>query len=302
MRGALLLKAVKLGGFGLKRQLHASTSLSKQLSEKESARIGRDWISSYAEEHRSDRSDRSDQGGNGNPLGNTTRKDEDGLRTFLSRVVKHMAGGLFITTSVVGASIAMMSSATTDIFVPGLFVVGAIGSLASAFAIGAINPHYSTTGNVTTAITKPSRMVAFVTLSVSMGLVTAPLIAMCDPTIVLAAAGISGGMMAGMVHYAMSTPKTLLNWGPALHIGVWTLIGNCLLALFLGVPEPMVWLDIVGGTGLFMGITAYDTQRAIEAYNNQKPDHIGHATNFYLDFINIFIRVLEALSKVQQKQ
>lgn len=48
-----------------------------------------------------------------------------------------------------------------------------------------------------------------------------------------------------------------------------------------------------------MGITAYDTQHAIDAYNNKEPDHLGHATNFYLDFMNIFIRVLEALAKAQ---
>lgn len=91
-------------------------------------------------------------------------------------------------------------------------------------------------------------MTAFLGLSASIGLVITPLITMInDSTVTLAAGVISGAMMTGMCHYALRTPRRLSTWGPALHIGLWTLIGNGVVAIFLGVPEPMYWIDIVGG-------------------------------------------------------
>ena len=268
------------------RSLHTTRPLFKQLSREDSGE------SSFTEIHRNSRDSK-------NPLSNIS--DESGLRTFLGNVVKHMGLGLATTTAVVvGTTTLIEPSMMSDLFLP-MFGVGAVGSLVSAFTIDAMKPNYETTREGTRAITRPGRLAAFLGLSTSMGLLTAPMITMIgDPTIIMAAAGISGGMMAGMCHYALRTPKNLTEWGPAHHIGLWTLIGNGVVALFLGVPEPMYWLDVIGGTGLFMGITAYDTQRAIEAYDNNEPDHIGHATNFYLDFMNIFIRILEALAKAQQ--
>ena len=119
--------------------------------------------------------------------------------------------------------------------------------------------------------------------------------------IIPAAAGITGAAMAGMMHYAISTPKSLIGWGPSLHIGMWSLIGNGVVGLMLFPNELSFVLDTVGGTALFMGITAYDTQCAVDDYHKRKPDHIGYAALFYLDFLNIFVRVLNALAQAKAR-
>jgi FtsH-binding integral membrane protein len=51
-----------------------------------------------------------------------------------------------------------------------------------------------------------------------------------------------------------------------------------------------------------MGITMYDTHNAIEAYEKGEPDHIGHAANFHLDFMNLFLRIVELFMKLKLQE
>jgi FtsH-binding integral membrane protein len=137
-----------------------------------------------------------------------------------------------------------------------------------------------------------------------MGVMMAPMLSMVadlDSDLILIAGAITASTMAGLVHFARVSPNKL-HWGASLHIALWALIGNGVISLIFGVPEPMFWIDCIGGTALFTAITVYDTQKAIEGYKNGRPDHISHAAAFYLDFMNLFLRVLNVLVKMKGQQ
>jgi FtsH-binding integral membrane protein len=234
----------------------------------------------------------------------TQDTQNNGLSNFLKRVAISTAGGLAFTSTVTSFLIGGMGLnhliSYASIYILGGFVCG----LGSASAITFLKPIYQTdkSGNFR-AITRIPRVLSFGVLSGSMGVMIAPAMALVvseQPEILLASAVITASTMGGIIHYSMRTNKNILQYGPALHIGLWALIGNGVISLFLGVPEPMFFIDCIGGTLLFTGITAYDTQRAIEAYKLGRPDHIGHAANFYLDFMNLFLRILEILAKIKE--
>ena len=60
-------------------------------------------------------------------------------------------------------------------------------------------------------------------------------------------------------------------------------------------------IDTYGGILLFTGLTAYNTHKSIDMYEKGDPDHLGCAVQFYLDFMNILIRIMEAMAKAKQK-
>lgn len=51
------------------------------------------------------------------------------------------------------------------------------------------------------------------------------------------------------------------------------------------------------GVGIFTLLTASDTHKAIEQYREGDADHLMHAVSFYLNFVNIFVRIMEIVSR-----
>lgn len=52
-------------------------------------------------------------------------------------------------------------------------------------------------------------------------------------------------------------------------------------------------VDVIFGIALFCAINAYDTHKAIQMYHDVNADHLQCSLSFYLNFINILIRVLQ---------
>ena len=59
-------------------------------------------------------------------------------------------------------------------------------------------------------------------------------------------------------------------------------------------------IDTYAGIVLFTAMSAYDTHKSIEMYENKDPDHLGCAINLYLDFINLLIRIMEVMAKIKK--
>ncbi|MDD4851286.1 MAG: Bax inhibitor-1/YccA family protein [Gemmiger sp.] len=112
-----------------------------------------------------------------------------------------------------------------------------------------------------------------------------------------------------MALYGNRTSKDLSGWGPKLMAGLLTLLVVTLVgtlgSVFFGWSFGMLDL-IVSAVGLliFMGFTAYDTQKLKYYYSYyggdaamlQKSAIIG-ALQLYLDYINIFLYVLRILGR-----
>ena len=55
-------------------------------------------------------------------------------------------------------------------------------------------------------------------------------------------------------------------------------------------------LDVYGGLILFCGFVLFDTQLIVERFNNGDNDYVRHSLDLFLDFINIFRRLLVILA------
>jgi hypothetical protein len=161
-----------------------------------------------------------------------------GLHGFLRRVGISMSMGLGFTACTSASLVGFMGMEHLAGNFPVYIFGGFASALASAFVISTSKPNYANVNGETQAITKPLRAGAFAVLSGSLGVMIAPTMAMAyamDPTILIAASSITGFTMAGLVHYSMRMPKgQMLKFGPALHIGLWGLIGNGFVGMFLG--------------------------------------------------------------------
>ncbi len=112
----------------------------------------------------------------------------------------------------------------------------------------------------------------------------------------------SAAMFLAMTLYGMFTKSSLASYGKYLYMGLVGLIVASLLN-FIFHSSTMEWAISVVGIGIFIGLTAYDTQkfmsiglRSDESENFQKIAIIG-ALELYLDFINIFLKMLRLFGK-----
>jgi len=85
---------------------------------------------------------------------------------------------------------------------------------------------------------------------------------------------------------------------------LWSCLSNlvwlCIFNLFFQT-EFIFLISLYGGLVLFCGYVLYDTQVMIEKINMGDKDYVNHAVALYLDFINIFIRVLIILMRNHKK-
>ncbi|MGB3243062.1 MAG: Bax inhibitor-1/YccA family protein [Sulfitobacter sp.] len=108
---------------------------------------------------------------------------------------------------------------------------------------------------------------------------------------------------AGLSLYGYTTKKDISGWGSFLIMGVIGLIVAMVINIFLQSPAMMYAISMIGVL-IFAGLTAYDTQKI-------KTDYLAHAQhgdsewlaksaimgalNLYLDFINMFMFLLQLL-------
>jgi modulator of FtsH protease len=126
------------------------------------------------------------------------------------------------------------------------------------------------------------------------GITTAPLLAYTlgmagGATIVGNAFAMTSVVFGAMSFFAIKTTKDFTGYGKPLMIAVLVLVGFSILNLFLG--NPMIHVLISGvAVFLFSFLVIFDTQNII-AGNYETP--IDGAIALYLDFLNIFISLLQ---------
>ena len=108
---------------------------------------------------------------------------------------------------------------------------------------------------------------------------------------------------AGLSLWGYTTKKDISGWGSFLIMGVIGLIVASIINIFLGSPAIMFAISILGVL-IFAGLTAYDTQNIKNTYlahaHNGDSEWLGKAAimgalNLYLDFINMFMFLLQLM-------
>lgn len=113
---------------------------------------------------------------------------------------------------------------------------------------------------------------------------------------------VTAGAFAILAFVGSVTKKDLSRLGTFLIIALAGLIIASIVGLILGRPES-IWMSVIGVV-IFAGLTAYDAQKIRLLMLNQDTVNEGNmklallgALSLYLDFINLFLRLLSLLGK-----
>jgi len=110
---------------------------------------------------------------------------------------------------------------------------------------------------------------------------------------------ITASVFGAMSLYGYTTKKDLTSWGSFLMMGLIGIIIASIVNIFLG-SAPLQFVISFLGVIVFVGLTAYDTQRIKDVYYQIAGSNaeiaskvaIYGALNLYMDFINLFIQLL----------
>jgi len=111
---------------------------------------------------------------------------------------------------------------------------------------------------------------------------------------------LSAASFAALSLYGYTTKRSLDAMGSFLLMGVVGLVLASLVNIFLG-SSMLQWMIAVLGVGIFAGLTAWDTQKIKEMYSVMDDGTVAGrkavmgALNLYLDFINMFLFLLQLL-------
>ncbi len=107
---------------------------------------------------------------------------------------------------------------------------------------------------------------------------------------------ITAGVFGAMSAYGYLTRADLSKFGAFLFMALIGLIITSVVNIFMG-SEALDWVVSLVGVGIFIGLTAWDTQKIkmmvmqSNGYNVGKIATLG-ALSLYLDFINLFLYLL----------
>lgn len=141
----------------------------------------------------------------------------------------------------------------------------------------------------------PRRIAILSAFGLLEGVVLAPLINMAievDPYIIITAL-LCTCLIFGCFSMAALVAKrrSFLFLGGILSSALTMLVVLGVVSIFLPALK-LVWLQIYGGLILFSAFVVYDTQIIIERAAAGSKDFAGHALMLFLDFANIFVKIL----------
>src|SRR4029077_15019660 len=116
---------------------------------------------------------------------------------------------------------------------------------------------------------------------------------------------ITAGTFAGMSLYGYTTKRDLAAMGSFMFMGLIGIILASLVNIFLASSALQFAISVIGVL-VFTGLTAYDTQRLKELYSESYDQAsmgklvISGALTLYLDFINLFMLLLQLFGDRRQ--
>lgn len=211
---------------------------------------------------------------------------EAGFRDYMHAVYAYMAGGLALTGFVAYFSVAegiYQKLATTPLIWVVLFAPLAM-VLFLSFRIQKMS--------------LPAARVAYWAFATLMGLSIAGIFLLYTGESIARVFFITAGTFGGMSVFGYTTQRDLSKWGSFLMMGLFGVIIAAVVNLFLHSSQLQFLVSVIGVI-VFVGLTAYDTQRIKRMYVvADGPDVVGKkvvmgALMLYLDFVNLFLMLLQ---------
>ena len=114
---------------------------------------------------------------------------------------------------------------------------------------------------------------------------------------------VTAGMFGAMAAYGSVTKRDLTAMGSFMAMGLIGMILASVVNMFLH-NETIYWITTYVGVLIFVGLTAYDTQKikamsvlSLEGGEVEQKGAIMGALRLYLDFINLFLLMLRLLGR-----
>ncbi len=211
---------------------------------------------------------------------------DEGLRAHMLRVYNYMTTGLALT-GIVAYLTATTPAVFNAIFGSGLAIVVMLAPLAMVFFLS-FRVHKMSFGAAQTT---------FWIFAAVMGLSLSTILLQFTGTSIARVFFITAGTFAGMSLFGYTTKRDLTGWGSFLMMGLIGIIIASLVNIFIASSAIHFAVSVIGVL-VFVGLTAYDTQRIKEEYYAGDDDQtagkkaIMGALRLYLDFINLFIMLL----------
>jgi FtsH-binding integral membrane protein len=209
-----------------------------------------------------------------------------GLRAYMQRVYTYMAGGLALTGIVAYAAAAsgfyQSIAGTPLIWIVMLAPLGFV--LVLSFGIQRMSAG--------------TAMLLFWFYAAVMGLSLGGIFLVYTGTSIARVFFITAATYGAMSLYGYTTRTDLSRFGSFLLMGLIGIIIASLVNLFIGSNTLQFVISIIGVI-VFVGLTAYDTQRIKEMYLESDTVEIADkkavlgALALYLDFINLFMLLLQ---------
>lgn len=214
-----------------------------------------------------------------------TYRTADAINSAMSRVYAHMF--MAVLTSMVVSGLVSSSPALMAFFFTGFMKwVTVFAPLAFIFAVPVL---------LNSGISRVGKMLTLHAFAALMGLSFATIF------VVYTIGSITGAFMGAAVLfgvmsvYGYFTKQSLDSLGKYLFVGLIAIIIASVINIFVGSTLAQMVISSLAVL-IFLGLTAYDTQRIREQlYNGNADDgvEIAGALTLYLDFINLFLNLLQ---------
>ena len=228
----------------------------------------------------------------------TAAATDEGLRAYMLKVYNYMAVGLVLTGAVAFAVINV--PAISELFYTKIQVAG--GTYAQLKMLGWI-ALFAPLLFVFVFASRLHRMdpntaqTLFWVYAGLMGLAFAPIVAVYTSMSVAKVFFMTAGTFGAMSLYGYTTKRDLTKWGSFLMMGLIGVIIAMVVNMFLASPALHFAISVIGVL-VFVGLTAYDTQRIKSMYSAadgaavMTRKAIMGALQLYLDFVNMFLLLL----------
>jgi hypothetical protein len=216
-----------------------------------------------------------------------------GLRAHMQRVYGYMAGGLVLTGIV--AYVAAASGFYQSIADTGLIWIVMLAPLGFVLALSfGIERMSAATATV-----------LFWLYAAVMGLSLGGIFLVFTGVSIARVFFITAATFGAMSLYGYTTRTDLSGFGSFLLMGLIGIVIASLVNVFIGSSALQFIISIIGVI-VFVGLTAYDTQRIKEMYLDSDSAEIARkkavlgALALYLDFINLFMLLLQLFGQRRQ--
>ncbi|MBL3570730.1 hypothetical protein BV509_06205 [Rhodovulum sulfidophilum] len=238
-----------------------------------------------------------------------TAQIDEGLRAHMNKVYGTMSVGMLITAlaswSISGLAVTDMPTAVqigADKYLTGLGQALYTSPLKWLIMFAPLLFVFGFSAGIN-RMSAATAQVVFYAFAAVMGLSISSIFLVFTGVSIVQTFLVTAIAFAGLSLWGYTTKKDISGWGSFLIMGVIGLVVASIVNIFLASPAIMFAISALGIL-IFAGLTAYDTQRIKTEYiqhaHAMDSEWLGKsaimgALNLYLDFINLFMFLLQFL-------